>query len=55
MEVPLVELVALARQCLGRGLSGEAALIAMRDACGLQRLRETARTRCLAALAAAQS
>ncbi len=53
MEMPLVELVALARQCLGRGLSGEAALIAMRDACGLQRLRETARTRCLAALAAA--
>ncbi len=54
MEMPLAELTVLARECLTRGLSEEAALLRMRDACGLQRLRETARARCLAALQEAQ-
>lgn len=51
LDLPLAELAVLARECLARGLSDEAALLGMRDACGLQRLRETARARCLAAIA----
>ena len=54
MDLPLAELAALARQCLRRGLSDEATLVAMRDACGLRRLGETARARCLTALAEAR-
>ena len=42
-KLPLPELVGLARQCLARGLPDEVTPIAMRDACGLQRLRETSR------------
>ncbi|MDT7953735.1 MAG: DUF3320 domain-containing protein, partial [Acetobacteraceae bacterium] len=53
-EVPLQELVVLARRCLARGEAEEAVLIAMRDACGLQRLRETSRNRCLEAVALAR-
>jgi very-short-patch-repair endonuclease len=53
-EMPLPELVALARRCMRPDMADEAILTAMRDACGLQRLRETARNRCVAALAAAR-
>lgn len=54
-EMPLPELLALARQCMAPGLAEDAVLTAMRDACGLQRLRETARNRCVAALSAART
>ena len=54
-EMPLPELVALARRCMGPDMADEAILTTMRDACGLQRLRETARNRCVAALTAARS
>jgi len=54
MDVPLVELTVLAQQFLGRGLSDEGVILAMRDACGLRRLGETARARCLAALTEAR-
>ncbi len=53
-EIPMPELVALARRCMSPGMTDDTILIAMRDACGLQRLRETARNRCVAALAAAR-
>jgi hypothetical protein len=53
-EMPLPELVVLARRCMVPGMAEEAILTAMRDACGLQRLRETARNRCVAALSAAR-
>jgi very-short-patch-repair endonuclease len=54
-EMPLAELVVLARRCTAPGIPDEATLTAMRDACGLQRLRETARNRCLTALSAARA
>ncbi len=53
-EMPLRELIALARRCMLPGLSDEATLIAMRDAFGLRRLRETSRNCCVAALSAAR-
>ena len=53
-EMPLPELVVLAKHCMAPGMAEEAILIAMRDACGLQRLRETARNRCVAALSTAR-
>ena len=49
------ELIALARRYVTPGMTEEAILTAMRDACGLQRLRETARNRCLTALSAAKT
>ncbi len=54
-EIPLQELVVLARRYLGQGSTEDAVLIAMRDACRLQRLRETSRNRCLEALALARN
>jgi very-short-patch-repair endonuclease len=51
-EMPLQELIVLARQCMTLGSSDETILIAMRDSCRLQRLRETSRNRCIAALSA---
>ena len=53
-DLPMAELVALARRYVAPGLPDEAILTAMRNACGLQRMRETVRTRCLAALSAAR-
>ena len=53
-DLPMAELVALARRYAVPGLPDEAILTAMRNACGLQRMRETVRTRCLAALSAAR-
>lgn len=53
-EMPLPELVVLAKHCMAPGMAEEAILTAMRDACGLQRLRETARNRCVAALSTAR-
>ena len=54
-EIPLPELIVLARKCMTPGITEETVLIAMRDACGLQRLRETARSRCVEALAAVRN
>ena len=54
-EMPMPELIALARLHMTPGMTEEATLTAMRDACGLQRLRETARNRCLTALSAART
>ena len=54
-EMPLQELVVLARQCTGSGAADDDAVIAMRDACNMQRLRETSRKRCMEALAAART
>ena len=54
-ELPLQELVVLARRVLGPAVTDESALVAMRDACGMQRLRETSRKRCIDALAAARA
>ncbi len=53
-EMPLQELVVLARMALNKNQEEEAALLAMRDACKLQRLRERSRNRCLEALALAR-
>jgi hypothetical protein len=50
MEVPIEELIGLARRVLQNVDDDEEVLIAMRDACGMQRLRDQARGRCLAAL-----
>ena len=55
VEMPMPELIALARRHMTPGMTEEATLTAMRDACGLQRLRETARNRCLTALSAART
>jgi hypothetical protein len=44
-DVPLEELVALARECLARVGDTEAALLLMRDACGLKVLRAPSRER----------
>ncbi len=53
-EMPLSELMVLARRCMAPGLEDEDILTAMRNACGLQRMRETVRSRCLVALSAAR-
>ena len=49
-EIPMQELCALARRIVSSGQSGEAAVIAMRDALGMAKMREAARQRCLAAI-----
>jgi very-short-patch-repair endonuclease len=53
-EISLEELTMLAGACLERNPDEEVALSAMRDACGLSRLRETARARCREAIARAR-
>ena len=54
-DLPMAELIALARRYVAPGLPEEAILTAMRNACGLQRMRETVRTRCISALSVAKS
>jgi hypothetical protein len=54
-EAPIEELVVLARRVLLGAGSDEAALVQMRDACGLAALREAARVRCLAAIQSARA
>ncbi len=54
-DLPMSELIALAKRYVTTGLPDEAILTAMRNACGLQRMRETVRTRCLSALSAAKN
>lgn len=49
-EIPMEELVTLARNCLSIHRDEDAALMAMRDACGLQKLREVSRERFLEAI-----
>jgi hypothetical protein len=49
-EIAMQELVALARLCSSRHHDQDAVLLAMRDACGLQKLREASRERFLDAL-----
>jgi very-short-patch-repair endonuclease len=49
-DLPIEELVALARQCGARGSPGDVVLTAMRDACGLRRLGDAARRRCVRAI-----
>lgn len=53
-EIPMEELVVLAKTCVVKHHSEDAALFAMRDACGLRLLRDAARERCRLAIAAAQ-
>ena len=53
-DLPMAELVALAKRYVAFGLPDEATLTAMRNACGLQRMRETVRTRCMSALSIAR-
>ena len=53
-DVPIEELAVLARECLDRFGDSEAAIMAMRDACGMSRLREGTRDRFTAALARAK-
>jgi very-short-patch-repair endonuclease len=54
-EMPLEELMEMARECLSDSTDEEAALIAMRNRCGLRRLREASRERCRQAIAATRS
>ena len=49
-EIPMEELVALARKCLSIHHDQDAVLLAMRDACGVQKLREASRERFLEAI-----
>jgi very-short-patch-repair endonuclease len=49
-DVPIEELAALARRVLHGAADEEAALILMRDACGLAKLRDATRERCEAAI-----
>ncbi|MGD0108504.1 MAG: DUF3320 domain-containing protein [Rhodopila sp.] len=49
-DLPIEELTALARDCAARFPDQAAALVAMRDACGLAKLREASRERFLEAL-----
>jgi len=49
-EIPMEELVALARKCSSIHHGQDAVLLAMRDACGLQKLREVSRERFLEAI-----
>jgi len=44
-EIPIEELEVLARRVLAKAVDEEHALVLMREACGLERLRETARAR----------
>ena len=44
-EIPLQELIELARLCAARSATAEALLIAMRDACGLKRMGDASRNR----------
>ncbi len=44
-DIPLQELIELARSCVARGASDETLLIAMRDACGLKRTGDASRNR----------
>ncbi len=53
-EIPMEELLVLARKALSGAPDEEAALLAMRDACGLQRLRDRSRQRCAEALGRAR-
>ncbi len=53
-EVPMQELCVLAGRIISTGQSGEAAVIAMRDALGMAKMREAARQRCLAAIDASR-
>jgi hypothetical protein len=53
-ETAMEELVVLARMCMDSHSDESAALIAMRDACGLSKLREGSRQRFLMAMAMAQ-
>ena len=52
-EIAIEELTVLARDCLREAQDDDGALIMMRDACGLQKLREVSRTRCRMAITAA--
>jgi hypothetical protein len=54
-ETAMEELIALARMCMDRHSDENAALVAMRDACGLSKLREGSRQRFLMAIAMTQS
>jgi hypothetical protein len=49
-ETAIEELVALARRALAEAASEEETLLLMRDACGLDKLRDAARNRCLKAV-----
>lgn len=49
-EIPMEELVALARKCSSIHRDQDAVLLAMRDACGLHKLREVSRERFLEAI-----
>jgi REase_MTES_1575/AAA domain/Protein of unknown function (DUF3320) len=49
-EIPMEELVVLARKCTSIHRDQDAVLLAMRDACGLLKLREASRDRFLEAL-----
>lgn len=49
-EIAMEELVALARKCLSIHRDDDAVLLAMRDICGLQKLREASRERFLEAI-----
>jgi hypothetical protein len=52
---PIQELVVLAQRVLKQATDEEDALLLMRDACGLEKLREAARARCLAAIRKART
>jgi hypothetical protein len=54
VEMPMEELVVLARRVLSGAGTDQLALVQMRDACGLAALREATRVRCLAAIRRAQ-
>ncbi|MCW3474684.1 DUF3320 domain-containing protein [Limobrevibacterium gyesilva] len=54
-EIPIEELAVLARDCLHEAQDDEMVLMRMRDACGLQQLREVSRERCKQAIAIARS
>jgi hypothetical protein len=51
-EIPMPELVALARELLSAGLTGEDAISTMARAAGLKKLREASRERLQTALSA---
>ena len=53
MEVPIEELTALAKTCLFEHQDDDAVLLAMRNACGLSKLREASRERFRDAIAIA--
>jgi hypothetical protein len=49
-DIPLEVLADLAHECVSRQSGQDAALVAMRDACGMRTLREASRDRFLEAL-----